>query len=61
MLKTFTKGEKKITEGFKNGETPVYYGNREEFSEDDDDVDYDDDEEQEKQEEQEEQKSIKVD
>ena len=55
MLKTFTKGEKKITEGFKNGEIPVYYGNREEFSENDDDVDYDDDKEQEKQEEQEEQ------
>ena len=30
MLKTFTKGEKKITEGFKNGVFPYYYDARHE-------------------------------
>ena len=54
-VENFYKGREKITEGFKNGVFPVYYGNRDRFSDDDDD---DDDDEQE---EQEEQKSIKVD
>ena len=45
MLKTFTKEEKKIIEGFKNGVFPVYYADHEEFRKEDE----------------EEQKSIKVD
>ena len=53
-VKNFNKGREKITEGFKNGVFPVYYGNRDKFSEGEDD----DDEEQQKQEGQE---PIKVD
>ena len=66
MLKTFTKGEKKIIEEFKTGVFPVYYDESEEFRKEDekDEEDEEDEEEQEEQkekEEQEEQKSIKVD
>ena len=61
MLKTFTKREKKNIEGFKNGVFPVYYGNRDEFSEDEDEKDEKDEENEEDEEEQEEQKPIKYD
>ena len=55
----FYKGREKIIEGFKNGIFPVYYGNRDKFSEDEDDDE--DHEKQEEQEEQEEQKPIQYD
>ena len=56
-VENFYKGREKFIEGFKNGIFPVYYRNRDRFSEDENDNH--DDEEQE--EEQEEQKSVKVD
>ena len=56
-VKNFYKGKENIIKGFKNGMFPVYYGNRDKFSEDEDDDDGDD----EKQEEQEEQKPIQYD
>ena len=37
------KGREKIIEGFKNGVFPVYYGNRDRFSEDEDNDDNDED------------------
>ena len=52
-------GREKIIEGFKNGVFPVYYGNRDRFSEDEDDDEEDEDEEDE--EKQEEQRPIKYD
>ena len=56
-VENFYKGREKIIEGFKNGVFPVYYGNHEEFSEDEED----DEEEREEKEEQEEQKPIQCD
>ena len=50
-VKNFYKGREKIIEGFKNRVYPVYYGNRDKFSEDGDD-DEDELEEQEEQEKQ---------
>ena len=57
-VENFYKGREKIIEGFKNGILPVYYRNRDRFSQDEND-DHDDEDQEE--EEQEEQKSIKVD
>ena len=59
-VENFYKGREKIIEGFKNGVFPVYYGNQEEFSEDEDDQE-DEEDEREEQEEQEEQKLMKYD
>ena len=56
-VKNFYKGREKIIVGFKNGILPVYYGNRDRFSEDEDDHDDDVEDEQEKQE----QKPLKYD
>ena len=50
-VENFYKGREKIIEGFKNEVFPVYYGNRDRFSEDKDDDDEDEDEEDEEQEE----------
>ena len=55
-VEKFFKGREKIIEGSKNGVFPVYYGNRNRFSEGEED-----EEEREEQEGQEEQKPIKYD
>ena len=47
-VENFYKGREKIIEGFKNGVFPVYYGNRDRFSEDEGDDDEEDEEEQDK-------------
>ena len=60
MLKTFTKGEKKIIEEFKTGVFPVYYDESDEFRKEDEE-DEEDEEDKEEQEGQEEQKPIKYD
>ena len=60
-VENFYKGREKIIEGFKNEVFPVYYGNRDKFSEDEDDDEEYEEDEREEQEEQEEQKPIKYD
>ena len=52
------KGREKIIQGFQNGVFPVYYGNRDRFSEYEDD---DDNDEEDEKDEEEEQKPIKYD
>ena len=50
-VENFYKGREKIIEGFKNGVFPVYYGNRDRFSEDEDDDEEDEEEQKEESEE----------